>query len=281
MRAVIAVAGMGSRFFPIGKTINKCMLPILNQPVVAYAVADCVAAGAHEIAIVTAPGEIGRQVRHYFTEDHDLKDYFTARGWQDKYTPLADLHSQADFTFIEQPRDGRYGTALPAIVAADFIAGDDFLLVAGDDLLLRSDGGSDLADLAAARAAAAVPAALAAATVPGAEAQRYGILAPRAFEGHQLLDQLLEKPDDYGEPTAYINISRTLLPADAMAYFQKLTPAPNGEYQATDAVIAFARDNDVLIHPVTGEYHDCGNPAGWLAANNAAAQTIVVSGPRA
>ncbi|MEU8331629.1 sugar phosphate nucleotidyltransferase [Micromonospora sp. NPDC048839] len=270
MRAVIAVAGMGSRFFPIGKTINKCMLPILNQPVVAYAVADCVAAGTREIAIVTAPGEIGRQVRHYFTEDHDLKDYFTARGWQDKYASVVDLHSQADFTFIEQPRDDRYGTALPAIVAADFIAGDDFLLVAGDDLLLRNDGGSDLADLAAARVAAGVPAALAAATVPGAEAHRYGILHPRASEGHELLDELLEKPHDYDEPTAYINISRTLLPADAVAYFQELIPAANGEYQATDAVIAFARDNDVLIHPVTGEYHDCGSPAGWLAANNAA-----------
>ncbi|KIR61784.1 hypothetical protein TK50_30200 [Micromonospora haikouensis] len=268
---------MGSRFFPIGKTINKCMLPILNQPVVAYAVADCVAAGARDIAIVTAPGEPGRQVRHYFSEDRDLKDYFTTRGWQDKYASVADLHTQATFTFLEQPRDDRYGTALPAIVAAEFIAGDDFLLVAGDDLLLRRDGGSDLADLSAARTAAAVPAALAAATVPGTEAHRYGILHPRAG-GHQLLDELLEKPNNYGEPTAYINISRTLLPAHALAYFQKLTPAPNGEYQATDAVIAFARDHDVLIHPVTGEYHDCGNPAGWLAANNAAAQSSALAG---
>ncbi|OON27500.1 hypothetical protein BSA16_31715 [Micromonospora sp. Rc5] len=269
---------MGSRFFPIGKTINKCMLPILNQPVVAYAVADCVAAGARDIAIVTAPGEPGRQVRHYFSEDRDLKDYFTARGWQDKYAAVADLHTQATFTFLEQPRDDRYGTALPAIVAAEFIAGDDFLLVAGDDLLLRSDGGSDLADLSAARTAAAVPAALAAATVPGTEAHRYGILHPRPVAGHQLLDELLEKPNNYDEPTAYINISRTLLPAHALAYFQKLTPASNGEYQATDAVIAFARDHDVLIHPVTGEYHDCGNPAGWLAANNAAAQSSALAG---
>ncbi|MEU7802487.1 sugar phosphate nucleotidyltransferase [Micromonospora arborensis] len=272
MKAVIAVAGMGSRFFPIGKTINKSMLPILNQPVLAYAVADCIAAGAREIAIVTAPGEAGRQVRHYLSEDHDLKAYFSARGWQDKYAPLADLHHQADFTFLEQPRDDRYGTALPAIIAAEFIGNEDFLLVAGDDLLLRADGGSDLADLAAARAAAGTPAALAAATVPGAEAHRYGILHPRtAAAGHHLLDELLEKPDSYGEPTAYINISRTLLPAHAVAYFQKLTPASNGEYQATDAVTAFARDHDVLIQPITGEYHDCGNPAGWLAANNAAA----------
>ncbi|MEV1320101.1 sugar phosphate nucleotidyltransferase [Micromonospora arborensis] len=283
MKAVIAVAGMGSRFFPIGKTINKSMLPILNHPVLAYAVADCIAAGAREIAIVTAPGEAGREVRHYLSEDHDLKAYFSARGWQDKYAPLADLHHQADFTFLEQPRDDRYGTALPAIIAAEFIGNEDFLLVAGDDLLLRADGGSDLADLAAARTAAGTPAALAAATVPGAEAHRYGILHPRtAAAGHHLLDELLEKPDSYGEPTAYINISRTLLPAHAVAYFQKLTPASNGEYQATDAVTAFARDHDVLIQPITGEYHDCGNPAGWLAANNAAAaiQALAVTGRR-
>ncbi|MEU5961995.1 sugar phosphate nucleotidyltransferase [Micromonospora parva] len=283
MKAVIAVAGMGSRFFPIGKTINKSMLPILNHPVLAYAVADCIAAGAREIAIVTAPGEAGRQVRHYLSEDHDLKAYFSARGWQDKYAPLAALHHQADFTFLEQPRDDRYGTALPAIIAAEFIGNEDFLLVAGDDLLLRADGGSDLADLAAARAAAGTPAALAAATVPGAEAHRYGILHPRtAAAGHHLLDEILEKSDSYGEPTAYINISRTLLPAHAVAYFQKLTPASNGEYQATDAVAAFARDHDVLIQPITGQYHDCGNPAGWLAANNAAAaiQALADSRPR-
>ncbi|MGW1640559.1 sugar phosphate nucleotidyltransferase [Streptomyces lavendulae] len=57
MKAVIAVAGMGTRFFPIAKTINKCMLPILDQPVLAYAVADCLAAGADQIAIVTGTGE--------------------------------------------------------------------------------------------------------------------------------------------------------------------------------------------------------------------------------
>lgn len=64
---------------------------------------------------------------------------------------IAHLHDQASFTFIEQPRDtSRYGTALPVVVAADF-TGDDFFLIAGDDLLLRDNGGSDLADLAAAR----------------------------------------------------------------------------------------------------------------------------------
>ncbi|GAA0546877.1 UTP--glucose-1-phosphate uridylyltransferase GalU [Paractinoplanes ferrugineus] len=273
MKAIIAVGGIGSRFFPIGKSVSKAMMPILNRPVVAYAIADCIAAGAHEIAFAPTPGETSRQVQHYLTEDHDLKAFFTARGWDAKYAPLADLHHQAEFTFLEQPRDGRYGTALPVMLAAEFIADDDFLLTASDDLLLRTDAGSDLADLAAARAAAATPGALAAATVPGADAHRYGVLKPRpTTHGHQLLDQLVEKPDTYDQPTAYINISRTLLPASALDYFLKLKPAANGEYQATDAIDAFARDHDVLIHQVTGQYHDCGSPAGWLAANNSAAQ---------
>jgi UTP--glucose-1-phosphate uridylyltransferase len=271
VKAVIAVAGTGSRFFPIGKSLNKCMLPILTRPVIAYAVADCVAAGAAEVAVVTGPGETGRQVRHYLTEDHDLRAYFTRRGWQDRYAPAAGVHEQAAFTFLEQPRDDRYGTAVPAVLAADFIGDDDFLFVTGDDLLLRADRGSDLADLVRARSAAGAAAAIAATTVPGADAHRYGVLRPRPTEAGPMLDRLLEKPDSYGEPAAFVNISCILLPSAALPYFRKVTPAANGEYQATDAVTAFARDHDVLIHTITGRYYDCGSPAGWLAANNAAA----------
>lgn len=271
-KAVIAVAGTGSRFFPVAKTINKCMLPVLDRPVVAYAVADCLAAGVERIALVTSPGETGRQVTHYFSEDPELEAYFAARGWQDKYAALATLHTAAEFTFIEQPRDDRYGTALPAMLAADFVGEDDFFLLAGDDLLLRADGGSDLADLAAARKAAATPGAVAAVTIPGADAHRYGTLSPRiSTGGHRVLETIVEKPRDYREPTAFINISRSLLPADALVDFAKLTPASNGEYQATDAINAYARDHDILIHPITGRYYDCGNPAGLLAATNAAA----------
>ncbi|MFE7805878.1 sugar phosphate nucleotidyltransferase [Streptomyces sp. NPDC057430] len=281
MKAVIAVAGMGTRFFPISKTINKCMLPVLDQPVVAYAVADCLAAGARQIAIVTGTGESGRQVRHYFTEDAGLRDFFTDRGQADKYAPIAHLHTQAQFTFIEQARDGRYGTALPVMLAADFINGDDFLLLAGDDLLLRPDGGHDLADLTAARTTAGTPAAIAAATVPGETAHRYGILTPRTTAtGHQVLDTIAEKPTSYRERTAYINISRTLLSGEAVPYFEKLQPSPsNGEYQATDAIAAYARDHDILIHPAIGAYYDCGNTAGWLAANNAAARAHGITLP--
>jgi UTP--glucose-1-phosphate uridylyltransferase len=268
-KAVIAVAGYGSRFFPIAKTVNKCMLPILDRPVVHLAVEDCVRAGVEQIAIVTAPGDT--QIRHYFTEDTALREHFHERGWDRKYEALAGLHELAEFTFLEQPRDGRYGTALPAMVAADWIGGDDFLLMSGDDVLLRSDGGSDLADLVRARREADTAAAIAAATVPGDQAHRYGVLMSHMDDGVLLLDRLAEKPTDYTGELAFVNISRAILPGVYLDYLEDLKPAANGEYQSTDAIQALAEDHDMLVHPIRGAYHDCGDPAGWLAANNAAA----------
>ncbi|WP_165521980.1 sugar phosphate nucleotidyltransferase [Micromonospora zingiberis] len=272
-KAVIAVAGFGSRFFPVAKTLNKCMLPVLNKPVVQYAVEDCILAGITKIAIVTAPGQAGSQVRHYFSPDPEMEAYFHNRGWTDKWEPAARLQDLADFTFIEQPRDNRYGTAVPAMVAKDFIDSDDFLLLAGDDLLLRADGGSDLADLIARRERAGTPAALAAATVDGTQAHRYGVLSTRDRDATtHILAEMLEKPRDWQKPTCYINISRYFLPGEIVTYFDKLKPNPaTGEYQTTDAVEAYAADHDVLVSPTIGTYYDCGNISGWLAANNAAA----------
>lgn len=267
-KAVIAVAGYGSRFFPVAKTLNKCMLPILDRPVLHLAVQDCVAAGATQIAIVTAPGD--QQVRHYFTRDAELERHFHERGWDHKYASIAGLHDLADFTFLEQPRPGRYGTAIPAMVARDFVGDDDFLLLSGDDVLLRGDTGSDLADLVQQRTTAGTAAAIAAATVPGTDAHRYGVLI--GWPGQPLLDHIEEKPADYTAPTAHVNISRYLLPGSFTTYLDKLRPAANGEYQLTDAVHALAQDHDVLIHPIQGTYHDCGDPAGLLSANLAAAR---------
>ncbi|MDG4832989.1 sugar phosphate nucleotidyltransferase [Solwaraspora sp. WMMD1047] len=272
-KAVIAVAGFGTRFFPVAKTLNKCMLPILTKPVVQYAVEDCVRAGITDIAIVTAPGQAGSQVRHYFTADPDTEAYFHDRGWDDKWRPAAHLQDLATFTFLEQPRDQRYGTAVPAMVARDFIAGEDFVLLAGDDLLLRADGGSDIADLVDRAWQAGVSAALAAATVDGTQAYRYGVLstANRDADTH-IFTGIVEKPRDWQKPTCFVNISRYYLPADITGYFDRLRPDPStGEYQTTDVIEAYATDHETLVSPITGTYYDCGNINGWLAANNAAA----------
>jgi UTP--glucose-1-phosphate uridylyltransferase len=87
-----------------------------------------------------------------------------------------------------------------------------------------------------------------------------------------LLDRLAEKPTDYTGEFAFVNISRAILPGAYLDYLDDLKPAANGEYQSTDAIQALVEDHDMLVHPIRGAYHDCGDPAGWLAANVAASR---------
>ncbi|MEU8540890.1 sugar phosphate nucleotidyltransferase [Streptomyces sp. NPDC048717] len=271
--AVIAAAGVGSRFFPIGKTIPKCLLPVWSRPLLSYTVADCIAAGAERIAVVTAPGECTRQVQHFLTPDPEMERYFAARGWQHKYESIA-RPLAADITVIEQPRGtGHYGTALPPVCAEEWIDGDDFLLVSGDDLLLRLDQGSDLADLVSACREARTVGAVAVAVQPSDRPLRYGVIQHRPGAGERPLMNSVRawNSSDRERGTAHINISRTLLPAASLPYFAAVRPAVDGELRATDAITAFAHDHDLLVHPIRGAFYDCGNPEGLHAANSALA----------
>lgn len=269
-KAVISAAGFGTRFFPVTKSLNKAMLPILDRPVIDHLVTDLVAAGVREIAFVVLPGE--EQLRSYFTENATLRDYFHARGWDEKYAPLEHLHTQAEFSFIEQPLDGKYGTAIPALLAREFVGDDDFYLLSGDDLVLREDGGSDLVDMRLAADKADAAGAIAVTAVPRELTYRYGIVSTRTHNGVDVLDGAVEKPAPEDAPTNLASISRFLLTPAVYPYLEALRPDPkNGEYLSIAALLAYAQDHPVVVHQIAGTYHDCGNTAGWLAANNAVA----------
>jgi UTP--glucose-1-phosphate uridylyltransferase len=274
LKAVISTAGFGTRFFPVTKAVNKSLLPILNRPVIDYLVSDLTAAGVQDIAIVTLPGE--RQIRTYFEEVGWIKEYFLSRGWDEKYAPVAEVHARyagVRFTYIEQPLDGKYGTAIPALLARDFVADDHWFLLTGDDVIRRTDGGSELADLVSARAEADVPAAMAVAEVPLDQVSRYGIIRTRDHNGHTVMLNAVEKPKPGEVDSNLASVSRFLLGPDFFPYLEALQPDPKtGEYPSITALIDYAQDHPVLVHRIRGTYYDCGQPAGWLQANLAAAE---------
>jgi UTP--glucose-1-phosphate uridylyltransferase len=271
VKAVLSAGGWGTRFYPVAKTICKCMLPVLTKPLIHHVVEECVRAGVREIAVITPRGELGAQVRHYFARDPAAERYFHRRGWTDRYEPVAHLHELADLTFLEQPDDGRYGTALPPLIARRFIGDADFFLINCDDLLLRFDGGSDLADFIAARDSAGVPAVLGTTAVSGERAADHGVVfatgtAPR------LLAELRDKPGSLPPGRYEITVGRALLPPDFIAYAERVEPSHRtGEIAVTDAFAAYARSAGLLVHRVEGTYYHCGDVAGWLAANTALA----------
>jgi UTP--glucose-1-phosphate uridylyltransferase len=275
-KAVISTAGFGSRFFPVSVAVNKSLLPILNRPVIDYLVRELLAADVREIAFVTLPGD--DQIRRYFEQSEWVRDYFYARGWESKYAPLAELYDQLSdvrFEWIEQPVDGKYGTAIPAILAREWIGDADWFLLSGDDVILRADGGSDLADLAAARADAGTPAAVQVTEVPWERVSRYGVIEIREQDGLRLLAGAVEKPPADEAPSNLASISRFLLGPDFFDTLDDLEPDPNsGEYLSIAALINYAQEHPVLVHTITGVYHDCGQPGGWLEANKAAAAIL-------
>ena len=112
-KAIIPVAGWGTRRLPITKAIEKCMLPIGNRPIVDYVVRDCLAAGINDIYFVV--GESSTQLQLYYEENGALDAYLIANG-KENLLPLVKPPREVRFHYITQPADGKYGTALPISV---------------------------------------------------------------------------------------------------------------------------------------------------------------------
>ncbi len=279
LRAVISTAGFGTRMFPVTAAVNKSLLAVGNRPVIDYVLTELATAGITDVAIVTMPGDDA--IRRYVEPPEWIEKYFRNRGWEEKYAPVAELRERFGdmrFTWLEQPLDGRYGTAIPPLLAREFIGDSDWLLLTGDDVVLRSDSGSDLADLVAARTVADVPAAMQVTEVPDENLSRYGIIRTKphpADPTQMLFDGAVEKPAPGNAPSNLASISRFLLRPDFFGYLDALTPDPrNGEYQSIAALTAYAADQPVLVHPIAGRYHDCGSINGLLGANVDAAEIV-------
>jgi UTP--glucose-1-phosphate uridylyltransferase len=277
LKAVVSTAGFGTRMFPVTAAVNKSLLPVGNRPVIDYLLSELVAAGVTEVAIVTMPGD--GAIRRYVEPAGWIEKYFHSRGWDEKYAPVAELRERFGrmrFCWIEQPLDGRYGTAIPPLLAREFVGNSDWLLLTGDDVVLRPDGGSDLADLIAARTAADVPAAIQVTELPEENLSRYGIIRTKphpTVPTATLFDGAVEKPAPGYAASNLASISRFLLRPDFFDYLAALTPDPiNNEYLSITALAKYAADNSVLVHPITGTYHDCGNITGLLGANLEAAE---------
>jgi len=134
-KAVIAAAGLGTRMFPITKTIDKAMLPIGSRPAIDLIVAKCKAAGVEQIAMVLRSGST--QLQHYYTPDSNLESLLARHSWQSKGEVFAEIGCGLDFQFIYQCLEiDDYGTAVPLLLAADFIDGEPFYYISGDDICI-------------------------------------------------------------------------------------------------------------------------------------------------
>lgn len=261
-KAIIPVAGWGTRRLPITKTIEKCMLPIGNRPLVDYVVQDCLAAGITELIFVV--GEDSHQLEDYYRSNIKLNDYLKRNGKNDALPLVAPL-SGVNLHFVVQPSYGKYGTAVPVALAADYVEqGESVVVLMGDDFIYNADGSSEVARLI--EATEEGQCGLLAARVDKQQVSRYGVIELDS-DDHYI--RIVDQPSPDEAPSNLINISKYILTKEVLDKAASLAPAHNGEYQLPDAINEYvAGGGAVKVVPAVGEYLDGGSVEGWLYANN-------------
>ena len=261
-KAIIPVAGWGTRRLPITKAIEKCMLPIGNRPLVDYVVQDCLAAGITEIYFIV--GEDSTQLEDYYRSNIKLNDYLKRNGKEDKLSMVAPLQG-IKLHFIVQPSYGKYGTAVPVALAADYVAeGESAVVLMGDDFIYNKDDSSEVQRLLENTPEGACG--LLAARVPRESVGKYGVIE-QDEAGNYI--RIVDQPTPESAPSDLINISKYVLTKEVIDKAAGLPPAHNGEYQLPDAINDFvAEGGTVRVVPAQGEYLDGGSVEGWLHANN-------------
>lgn len=263
-KAIIPVAGWGTRRLPITKSIEKCMLPIGNRPIVDYVVRDCIKAGINEIFFVVSKGST--QLQQYYSDNPALNQFLEYNRKQDMME-LARPPQNVVFHYVEQDANQKYGTAIPVSLVVPYLKKEDSVAVLmGDDFVYNADGSSELARLKAATPEGGNS--MLSTTVPEDQVDRYGVIDFNEETGG--FQAIVEKPPVGQAPSNQINISKYILNYDMLTRIYNFCQIDiSGEYYITDPITQAVMDKvNVTVVPAVGEFLDCGNVHGWLHANN-------------
>lgn len=264
-KAIIPVAGVGTRMLPITKAIEKCMLPVGTRPVIDYVVQDVIRAGIKDIYFVV--GEESSQLQAYYGDNTALNEYLRQAGKEDKLALVVPIEG-VTFHYIPQSIANGYGTSIPVKYAYDVIDDDESaLVIMGDQFFLRKDGGSNAADLIKLVEDTHTTTGLLGVPVPDEDISKYGIIEKNA---DNKFVRIVEKPKLEDAPSNLNNASFYIFDKKIFELARTLPANPiRGEFEITDAINAYVADGgQIVVGEAKGEYLDAGNPEGWLRANN-------------
>ena len=265
-KAVLPVAGMGTRFLPASKAVPKVLLPVVDKPLIQYAVEEARAAGIDEIIFVTGRGEAA--IRDHFERDTALDAHLAARSDDAALAAAASAVLEpgaARFVRQEEP----LGLGHAVLCAHDLVGDEPFAVLLPDELLLGEP--PCLAELVAVHGTTK-GSVVALAEVTQAETGRYGIVEVAGEEGRTVtVSGMVEKPDPARAPSRLALIGRYVLQPGIFARLAAQAPGAGGEIQLTDAMAAMVREAPFHGVRYTGRRFDCGSPAGYLQATIACA----------
>ncbi|MBC7609525.1 MAG: UTP--glucose-1-phosphate uridylyltransferase GalU [Polaromonas sp.] len=263
-KAVFPVAGLGTRFLPATKAQPKEMLPVVDKPLIQYAVEEAYAAGIRHMIFVT--GRNKRAIEDHFDTAYELETELEAAQ---KLELLALVRSvqpkDMDCSYVRQPRSLGLGHA---VLCAEHLVGDEpFAVLLADDLMVGPIGGQPVLAQMAAQFEKLQHSILAVQEVPLAHTRRYGIVAGDAA-GDRLIkvSQMVEKPAPELAPSRMGVAGRYILNPAVFRHIRSQRSGVGGEIQLTDGIAGMINEEPVYAFQYLGKRYDCGSKEGFLEA---------------
>jgi UTP--glucose-1-phosphate uridylyltransferase len=262
-KAIIAAAGLGTRFLPQTKAMPKEMLPIIDRPVIQLIVEEAVSAGVTEIIIVT--GSTKRAIEDHFDRSDELERELREKGKDDKADEIKKIANLANFVYVRQKGEPK-GNARPVLNAQHLIDDDEPFFVFFADDFFRSDvpRAKQLLETYEKTGKSVITLI----EVEAKDADKYGMAAidkeldDKTFE----LTQLIEKPGEANTPSNFASVGGYLLTPDIIPIIAKEQIDKNGEITLADSINELAQQDKVYGRFVEGIWHDTGDQLKYIKA---------------
>lgn len=260
-KAIFPVAGLGTRFLPATKAIPKEMLPIIDKPLIEYAVEEAVLAGITEIIFITSHTK--RSIEDHFNQNYELEKKLVQLGNNDALKKInRDIFQEVTFTYVKQSNQKGLGDAV--LQARHLIEEEAFAILLADDLIINNPSATQqLIDIAIENESSV----LGLNRVPQKDLGKYGVVASSKALSDKLycLEDIVEKPLK-NPPSDMAVFGRYILSHNIFKYLENLKPGFGGEIQLTDAIKLMLKDYPVVGYLYDGHKFDCGSKVGYVKA---------------
>lgn len=260
-KAVIPVAGLGTRFLPATKAQPKEMLPLVDKPIIQHVVEEAIRAGAESIVLITGRGK--QAIENHFDVAYELEDTLVRRGKTEDLEQVRGITHLSQFAYVRQGEPLGLGHA---VLCARHAVGDEpFALLLGDDVFAEEHPALE-ALVAAFKATG--KSVVGVQEVPLAHVSRYGIVnAPGTTLGPWDVHTIVEKPLPEQAPSRFAVVGRYVLTPRIFDHLAQLEPGVGGEYQLTDALAKLAAEGQLVAALIPAKRYDTGNKLDYLKAN--------------
>lgn len=260
-KAIFPVAGLGTRFLPATKSGPKEMLPIVDKPLLQYAVEEAIASGIKEMIFVT--GQWEHIVKHHFERCHAIEYELAIRNDLDLLAAIQNIKpSHIQYHYVHQPIANGLGQAV--LCAKKIVRHSPFVVMLVDDLIYgKTPVLQQMLKIFQKNECSII----AVEEIPKEEISSYGILNVKSKKGRLIeFDDVIEKPKIEDAPSTLGIVGRYIFTNNIFNYLHRLKPGKNGEIQLTDGIQQLLQKERVLAYQYAGKRFDCGSKIGYLKA---------------